>query len=96
MKIGDIFTDGGYTYKVIDMHENGLPISKRIETEEKVEETEVEDVGEKVEETEGKKYTKTQINRMALTDLETLCRELELEVGTGTEMKKAIIEYFGL
>ena len=86
MKIGDIFKDGDYTYKVIAIHESGMPISKRVDNEKIEIKAEAEEV----------KYTKTQINRMALNELGTLCNELGIEANTGTEMKKAIIEYFGL
>lgn len=37
MKIGDIFTDGGFTYQVIGENEAGL-ISKRIEGEPEIKE----------------------------------------------------------
>lgn len=86
MKIGETFVDGGYKYKVVGKHELGYDISERVDND-----TEV--VAETKEE---KVYTKTQINRTSSADLEKICEELELEKGTGSEMKKAIIEKLGL
>lgn len=83
-KIGDTFTDGGLTYEVIGIHELGYAISRRIENK------------PITESTEKPTYTKTQINRMSTSDLEKLCVELGVEVGSGTEMKKSLIEFLGL
>lgn len=84
MKIGDIFTDGGFAYRVKGIHELGYAISERIGTS---------DVVAKVEEPlEKTTYSKTQINRMSTADLENLCEDLEIEKSSGIEMKKAIID----
>lgn len=91
MKIGDIFEDGGYTYEVIGMHELGYAISKKVD---KAIKTNVKPITERIvsEPIEKPKYTKTQINRMSTADLEALANELDLITGTGSQMKKAIIE----
>ena len=49
------------------------------------------------EETKEFAYTKTEINRMSTADLKELAKENEIEDGlTGAEIKKALIEKFGL
>lgn len=85
--IGDIFEDGGFKYEVIGKHELGYAISKRIgKADTKVEPIKVEPVKEE------KPYTKTEINRLSTASLEKVCGELGLEIGSGVEMKKAIIK----
>ena len=41
-------------------------------------------------------YTKTEINRLNVTELEAVCDKLGLEKSTGVAMKKAIIDHLGL
>lgn len=82
-KIGDVFEDGGFKYKVTGKHELGYAISERIGTDNVV--------AKVVEELPKPEYSKTQINRMSASDLENLCEELGIEKGTGVEMKKAVI-----
>ena len=44
------------------------------------------------EKAENKKYTKTQINRMTITELKKLASEYGIEATSGSAIKKAIIE----
>ena len=83
LKIGDIFEDGGFKYRVKGIHELGYAISERINESDVVAKVE--------EELPMPEFTKTQIKRMSTTDLENLCEELGIEKGTGVEMKEAII-----
>lgn len=74
-----------------------LPFSDDdITFEEKAEEIEEEKQEEKTEET---KYTKTDINKMPTADLQNLAFENGFENAydmTGGNLKKTLIEYFGL
>lgn len=91
MKVGDRFTDGSRLYEVLEVCGDGIYVSKCI--------GEVKDFDikpQKEESKEVKTYTKTEINRMAYDNLKELCAELEIEVSTGTQMKKDIIEKLGL
>ena len=107
-KIGDRYVDGEYTYEVIKVYENGTCEAQRVDkitssnvknesapVKEKAEPSPLEDVPEKITE-ESVNYSKTQINRLPNVELEKLCKKLGLEVGTGTEMKRAIIAKLGL
>lgn len=88
LKVGDTFTDGGFTYEVdeiVAMGYNSHRVDKPVKAPEIKEEVE-----------EGSGYSKTQINRMPNSELEKVCKELGIEVGTGTEMKRAIIAKLGL
>ena len=89
LKVGDTFTDGNRTYKVVAVVSKGLYISKVVTGDEKIE-------AQKVETTEEKTYTKTEINRMSTEALKELAQTMDIEAGTGTEMKKAIIKKLGL
>ena len=91
LKVGDTFVDGKQTYKVTKVLEP--PYAYESVVVEKPEPIKVEEP--KVEEVD-KTYTKTEINRMPNVKLEELCKELDLEVGTGAEMKRAIIGKLGL
>jgi hypothetical protein len=88
LKVGDTFTDGGFTYVVDEIVSVGYN-SHRIEKPVKIPE-----IKEEVKEEPG--YTKTQVNRLPNAELEKLCEKLGLEIGTGTEMKRAIIAKLGL
>lgn len=93
-KLGDTYVDGEYTYKVIKVYENGTCEAQRVDiktTPEKKEEP--VKVEEPIEEPE---YSKTQINRLPNAELEKLCKKYGIEVGTGTEMKRALIAKLGL
>lgn len=97
MKIGDTFKEGDCTYKVTGIVPEGYlaTMIKGMDDiptyeEPKIEEPVVEEGPEEAT------YSKTQINRMPNAELEKLCKELGLEVGTGTEMKRAIIAKLGL
>lgn len=100
LKVGDTFTDGNSTYEVLSVEGNGNYISKCIKTipidaltsidvkvEEPKEETQLDSFN---------KYTKTEINRLNVAELEKVCDKLGLEKSTGMAMKKAIIEKLGL
>lgn len=89
LKVGDTFVEGEQTYvvdEIVPMGYNAHAIGKATD----IKETPVEEPKEEVV------YSKTQINRMPNAELEKLCKELGLEVGTGTEMKRAIIAELGL
>ena len=95
LHIGDTFIEGDCTYKVTGIVPEGyLAVMIKgmddIPEEPKVNEPKVEPKVEKTEEPTS--YSKTQINRMPNTELEKLCKELGIEVGTGTEMKRALIK----
>lgn len=103
LKVGDKFTDLNRTFEVLAVESPGVYISKCI----KVEPTEFatnepvkkEEVKEEVKETKldsFNDYTKTEINRLSVTELEKVCDKLGLEKSTGVEMKKAIIKKLGL
>ena len=81
LKVGDTFEDGGRAYRVLSVNADGTYFSKAIE---KVEAVEVV--------VEEKKYTKTEINRMAKDDLLELAKKYGVEAETATEIKKKIIE----
>ena len=100
LKVGDTFTDGNRTFEVLSVEGNGVYISKCIKTipidaltsidvkvEEPKEETQLDSFN---------KYTKTEINRLNVAELEKVCDKLGLEKSTGMAMKKAIIEKLGL
>ena len=106
LKVGDKFTDGNRTFEVLSVEGNGVYISKCIKTipidaltsvdvkrEEKEEEITTDDVKQL---DSFNKYTKTEINRLNVAELEKVCDKLGLEKSTGTAMKKAIIEKLGL
>jgi len=93
-KLGDTYVDGEYTYKVIKVYENGTCEAQRVDIKKaSIPEKKAEPIEEKVEEPE---YSKTQINRLPNAELEKLCKKMGLEVGTGTEMKRALIAKLGL
>ena len=81
LRVGDTFEDGGRAYRVLSVNADGTYFSKAIE---KVEAVEVV--------VEEKKYTKTEINRMAKDDLLELAKKYGVEAETATEIKKKIIE----
>ena len=64
LRVGDTFEDGGRAYRVLSVNADGTYFSKAIE---KVEAVEVV--------VEEKKYTKTEINRMAKDDLLELAKK---------------------
>lgn len=87
LKIGDTFEDCGSTYEIIRVLKDGNYISKRVECKKLVEKDELLE-----EKAENKKYTKTQINRMTITELKKLASEYGIEATSGSAIKKAIIE----
>lgn len=88
LKVGDTFQDGGRAYKVLSVNKDGTYSSKAVEKDEipKV----FEAVKEAVE--EGKKYTKTDINRMPKDELSILAKEYGVEAETAVEMRKQLME----
>lgn len=89
-KVGDTFVDE-FTFRVVQVREDGSFVSQRVDMEEVVKpESTVETVVDSPVE-EKKTYSKTQINRMPNVELEKVCKELGLQIGTGTEMKRAIL-----
>ena len=94
LKVGDTFIEGGLTYivdEIVPLGYNAHRIMDVKAVTPKKEETPVmEEVTTKPE------YSKTQVNRMPNAELEKVCKELGIEVGTGTEMKRAIIAELGL
>ena len=91
-KIGDTYVDGEYTYKVIKVYENGTCEAQRVDIKKAI----PEKVAEPIKEKEEEEYSKTQINRLPNAELEKLCKKFGIEVGTGTEMKRALIAKLGL
>ena len=88
LNIGDTFTEGDCVYEVLEIVPEGY-IAKMIKG---MDDNDIPEVKQEVKEEEVKpSYSKTQINRMPNAELEKLCKELGLSVGTGTEMKRAII-----
>ena len=87
LKIGDTFKDGDSTYEIIRVLKDGNYISKRVECNKLVEKDKFLE-----EKAEDKKYTKTQINRMTIAELEKLANAYGIEATGGSAIKKAIIE----
>ena len=108
LNIGDTFMEGNCTYKVTGRVPEGY-LATMIKGMEEITSDDVKKsepkIEEKAQQSDSLKkeitpvdvnYTKTQVNRMPNAQLEKLCKELGLEVGTGTEMKRAIIAKLGL
>lgn len=101
LKVGETFTDGGYTYKVLEIVKDGYISTKITNANVKKYEPKVEEEVEEISVPEtitnaNVNYNKTQINRLPNSKLEEVCKELGIEIGTGTEMKRAIIAKLGL
>lgn len=104
LKIGDIFYEEEYAYKVTGIVPEGYLAERITETNVKSSDLPKTEMAQPshLEDTTPKNYkesvifTKTQVNRMPNAELEKLCKELGIEVGTGTEMKRAIIAKLGL
>lgn len=104
LKVGDTFVDE-FKFEVVKVNSDGTYISRRITNEsvkksdspveEMAQPSRLEDVPQKIT-PEPVNFTKTQVNRMPNSELEKVCKELGLEIGTGTEMKRAIIAKLGL
>lgn len=100
LKVGDTYVDE-YTFEIYHVCNDGTYWAKRVDInerphailEKKAEQVKKEIKEEKVETLE---YSKTQINRLPNAELEKLCKKLGVEVGTGTEMKRALIAKLGL
>lgn len=100
LKVGDKFTDLNRTFEVLSVVEPGVYISKCVKVEQiefaTNEPVKKEEAKEESQLDSFNKYTKTEINRLNVSELEKVCDQLDLEKGTGTAMKKAIIEKLGL
>jgi len=103
LKVGDKFTDLNRTFEVLSVVEPGIYISKCIKvdpiefaTNEPVKAEKKEEPKEEAQLDSFNKYTKTEINRLNVSELEKVCDQLGLEKSTGMAMKKAIIEKLGL
>lgn len=99
LKVGDKFTDLNRTFEVLSVVEPGVYISKCIKVDVKPEFINETVKAEPKKETEldsFNDYTKTEINRLNVSELEKVCEKLGLEKSTGMAMKKAIIEKLGL
>lgn len=103
LKVGDTFTDE-FTFKVTKVNEDGTYISERLTKADvnKYSFNEVKDAvntgvtEEKAFTEPNVNFTKTQVNRMPNAELEKVCKQLGIKVGTGTEMKRAILDKLGL
>lgn len=103
MEIGDTYISNNWKYEVIGRDGEGRIISKRLgkadaEDNSGLPFVEVKDTKPAILEEENKdeQFTKTDINRMSVSKLTTLCEELGIEPSTGSEMKKKIIAKLGL
>ena len=103
LKVGDKFTDLNRTFEVLSVVEPGVYISKCIKVDQvefaintPVKEEVKEEPKEEAQLDSFNKYTKTEINRLNVAELEKVCDQLGLEKGTGKAMKEAIIKKLGL
>lgn len=86
------------------IHRHKLKLQRAVEqtapvVEENVTETKEETVVEEAKEVEKKKYTKTEIARLSTLELQTLANNEGIENAfetSGTDLKKILIEHFGL
>lgn len=92
LNIGDTFIEGDCTYKVLQIVPEGY-IATMIKG---MDDNDIPEVKQEVKEEVKPSYSKTQINRTPNSELEKICKELGLPIGTGTEMKRAIIDKLGL
>ena len=93
LKVGDTFTQGNEIFEVTEVVELGYNVKhiafvdeKKLVKEEK-KETQLDSFND---------YTKTEINRLNVFELEKLCDQLGIEKGTGKAMKERIINKLGL
>lgn len=107
LKVGDIFTDHGRKYKVLSVNSDGTYVSSYVGEEEKVKNDvvsseqngaseEVPDQNEDSQESDEKKYTKTQIRRMKKEELDLLCAEYGIDVEETDAKREALIEKLGI
>ena len=93
LKVGDTFTVDNETFEVLEIVELGYNVKHIAFVDEK------KPVKEEKKETQldsFNDYTKKEINRLNVFELEKLCDQLGLEKGTGKAMKERIIEKLGL
>ena len=102
LKVGDTFIEGENTYRVLSIVPEGYTAeivedkkAKPVKKEEEIKELPFTTVEENKLDSFNK-YTKTEINRLNNAELKSVCEQLDIEPGTGVEMKKAIIEKLGL
>lgn len=102
LKVGDTFIEGNQTYIVDEIvplgyNAHAITLDNVKKSGPKIEKmAQQSDSLEKEITPPDVNYSKTQINRMPNAELEKVCKELGIEVGTGTEMKRAIIAKLGL
>ena len=93
LKVGDTFTQGNEIFEVTEVVELGYNVKHIAFVDEK------KPVKEEKKETQldsFNDYTKTEINRLNVFELEKLCDQLGIEKGTGKAMKERIINKLGL
>ena len=107
LKAGDIFTDNGRKYKVLSVNPDGTYVSSYVCEEEKIKKDvvsseqngaseEVPEQNEDSQESDEKKYTKTQIRRMKKEELDLLCAEYGIDVEETDAKREALIEKLGV
>ena len=106
LKIGDTFKDGNRTFEIIGLSPIGY-ISKCVKVEQvefatittpdvKVPEKEEEITKDDVKLDSFNEYTKTEIKRLNVAELEKLCDKFGLEKSTRSVMIDAVLEKLGL
>lgn len=107
LKAGDIFTDNGRKYKVLSVNPDGTYVSSYVGEEEKIKKDVVSseqngaseespNQNEESQESDEKKYTKTQIRRMKKEELDLLCAEYGIDVEETDAKREALIEKLGV
>ena len=97
LKVGDTVIDGPGKFKVLEVISHGYYRSERIGNADSKDIPFAPAKDETIDDTPEAQldsfntYTKTEINRLSVAELEKVCAKLDLPVGTGVEMKKAII-----
>lgn len=100
--VGDVFPHDGLTVSKERLEElsgsnnkQHKPLIKFVEEEMQFSDNDIEFEGDSA----GKKYTKTEINRMSTAELQNLAAAEGIENAfetSGNELKKILAEYFGL
>lgn len=90
LKVGDTFTQGNEIFEVLEIVSLGYNVKRIAFVDEK------KPVKEETQLDSFNNYTKTEINRLNVFELEKVCDQLGLEKGTGKAMKEAIIKKLGL
>ena len=102
LKVGDMFTHTAFgstfTYKVTKVLEDGNYEAEQVFNVGVVNSQPIEEIIEEMKDKPSEKsLTKTEIMRMSKEDLMTLCKKEKLgKIETATEMRKKLLEKFGL